>query len=277
MADKGSVTEGTADNAAPGGTTDGAGDGAAATAAKPQRAFVDGHWMTMEELASQNSQLSRENAEQKGRLEAAPVANQTQQQAPGGPEPEWANVMREEGTAEATIQQLVARDSAQQSVNTRAVVMDELNKIGEQARQLQVTQESAKTEFRKAASDFNEADMHVFLGNDPVAKEGYDALNASGKHYQALDFAWSKRLLSRSTPVSEQGRQHARVPAGAGTPRVREESTRVAGQRPKIPEEILENVSYNADEEAIKAYMRFRREGTALDLDAEPPVNLSRR
>lgn len=277
MAKEGSVTPGTEESTVEGGTTDGAGDGTAATAAKPQRVFVDGHWMTMEELASQNSKLSRENAEQRGRLEVVPVVNQTQQQVPTAPEPEWASVMREEGTAEATIQQLVARESVQQSVNTRAVVMDELNKIGEQARQLQATQESAKTEFRKAEANFNEADMHTFLGNDPVAKEGYDALNASGKHYQALDFAWSKRLLSRSTPVSEQGRQHARVPAGSGTPRVREESTRVAGQRPKIPEDILEDVSYNADEEAIKAYMRIRREGTALDLDAEPPVNLSRR
>ncbi len=270
-------TGSTTDGDSPSGeTADPTAEGTAATAAQPQRVFVDGRWMTAEELASERSQLMVENAEFRGR-EAGAMQNPNA--APPVNEPQWASMMRENGTDEQTIQQLVANAGAQTDQAIRGAIHDELGKLSQQASQIQDAQASAKSQFTQQFPDFDEAQMHSYLAGDPATKEGFDGFNKTGKHYQAYDYAWSKRLLGGGKAVSEQGRQHARVPSARGAARMsREESTtHAAGTRPKIPKEVLEAVSYNADEEAITEYMRHRRKGTALDLDAAPPVNISRR
>lgn len=257
-------------------TTDATVEGSGATAAQPQRVFVDGRWMTAEELATERSRLAVENAELRGR--EAGAMNQPNQAAPRyADEPQWATMMREQGVDERAIQQMIMQEEVRSDQAIRGAIHDELGKLSQQATQIQDAQSSARNQFTQQYPDFDEAQMHSFLASDPAAKEGFDAFVKTGKHYQAFDYAWSKRLLGGGKAVSA-GRQHARVPSARGAARAaREENTQAAGTRPKIPKEVLDAVAYNADEEAITEYMRYRRKGTALDLDAEPPVNLSRR
>lgn len=256
------------------GPTDGSGAGGVTP--KPQEFFVGGRWLTGEQVADENARLTQEAAVQEARMQAlreTPVAPATVA-APN--EPAWASALREGGEVnEADITRMVADDKASRTAEVQGIVRSELASLSQQVQQVNSAQVAAKAKYAAHNAEFNDGQMDNYLASDSVAKEAFDALLAQGQHYQAYDYAWSKRLLA-GKPVNERGRSHAEVPPSRGMVRQREAATGTGASKPKVSDEAREAVAYKADDAAKIEYMRQFRKGTAIDLEAESPVDLNR-
>jgi len=261
----GSTSGGSGDSAGQGGT------GGSSPPKGPPRVFVDGRWMTAEEVASTVAQANQEKAELRGRLS---VLEQQRSPVASPSLPDWAMDALDKGVPEAVVRSLVAAQAAGSlpSVDVRDVVRDELTSITRQARQAMSAADRARAEYVADHPDFNEAEMNQVLTSDPVVKDGYDTFYQGGKFYQAYDYAWNSRL-SKGRAVNRQGRSAADVPPSRRLVQTREGIEGEPGEapsRPKIPADVLEAAAIGG-EDAVTAYMRHRRKGTALDLDSEPP------
>jgi hypothetical protein len=239
--------------------------------------------MTADELAEERAELQRKlQAQTEKETEMS-----KEQQAPLR-EPAWASALREQGTEETEIQRLIADDQARLDVSVRGALHDELSKLTKRATETQGAMAKALKGYKEDNPEFDKAAFDEFLAGDSAVKEVYDALNSQSKFDQAIDYVWTKRLRTgkQDKQVSERSRRAAQVPATpAGVRQQREEQQTQSGPAGKsaggknIPQEVLDAVAYNADDQSIREYMRHRRKNTALDLDAEPPshVNLNRR
>lgn len=250
----------------------------------PPRAFVNGRWMTTEELAAAAQAAEEEKAELRGRLAAMEQQLQQRPTAPAAPAlPEWATDALDKGVPEGVVRALLQAQSGgsggggSSPPDVREVVRDELTSITKQARQAMGAAEKARLDYAKDNPDFDETEMQRILGSDPVVKDGYDDFHSRGKFYQAIDYAWKSRL-SEGRPVNRRGRSAADMPPGRRLVADREGRVTEEGQitesgvrRPKIDQAVVEAAQIGG-EDAIRAYMQQRRKGTALDLDAEPPT-----
>lgn len=253
------------------------------SASPPPRAFVNGRWMTTEELAAAAQAAEEEKAELRGRLAAMEQqAAQRQASGPAAPAlPEWATDALDKGVPEGVVRALLqaqagGASSGGSGPDVREVVRDELTSITKQARQAMGAAEKARLEYARDNPDFDETEMQRILGSDPVVKDGYDDFHSRGKFYQAIDYAWKSRL-SEGRPVNRRGRSAADMPPGRRLVADREgrlgdegEMTESGARRPKIDQAVIEAAQIGG-EDAVRAYMRQRRKGTALDLDTEPP------
>jgi len=227
----------------------------------PKRTFVGGRWVTAEELATEREQLARENAELKGRLEGAATKAAPSQFPP------WVDDLIDKGVSADVIAQLLQ----QPQTDVREVIRDELSKLAQQGKQQMSAAESIKAQFVDEHPEFDESVVQRTLSSDPVARDTYNELQSNGKYAQALDYIWAKSISTGGRKVNERARSQGQLPASRVV-QTREESTTEGGDlpRPKVATELVKAAQAGGDS-AIREYMRARRRGTALDLDADAP------
>lgn len=237
--------------------------------------WLDGGWHDPEEI---RNELVAERARRQA-LEERAQAGVEQRAAASAPAylPPWAQELKNQGVADERVRALVEDDLQRISEVAQAAARNELVGITKQAQELSGAQSKARGEFKKQHPEFDEGAMLGYLDSDAATKDGYDALVARGKWYQAYAYAWGQKLLAPGAAGAAGGKK---VDRGHETPsRARQVVEEKGGAQrndgstggKSIPQDLLDAVQGSPNREDIRRYMALRSKGGPMDLDAEMP------
>jgi len=229
--------------------------------AADQAVYVPGYgFQTPDQIANALKDGERRQAEPPPAAKRAPAAADI---------PPWAVKMLEDGKTVEEVGRMIDLDN--ERINN--LFDSRIGQVADASRRVQSaeSQAFASATLQYKRDGFSKAAIEQFLDTQPQVAESYHALRNTGKFREAIDYAWSQRLLSGRS--EKQVDPRARNAAGLPEPRRgREEMPASSVDKPQISKELIDGLRVGGRERVLQ-YMREVRKGpnNPLRFTAEPP------